>query len=184
VPIVPPIIYAEGLDLTFYATQDDLTWDVGEGLLEGLDYVAFDAEGRRLELTGDEGLVEVRALEDEPTGAGDLDALLRRWLDAVAVEPDGRPLVEVAVEHGGLIGPGTSRRFPVWRFAGAAFLAVAGLALAALALASITDGLARALIALAGALVLLAAAAQVWRDRPWALWVAACVPLTGAYLLV
>jgi hypothetical protein len=90
VPIVPPIIYAEGLDLSFYAQCDDVTWDIEEGLLSGLDYVAFDAQGRRLELVGDEGEVLVRALEDEPSGAGDLAATDRGrcgWLPACRSPP-------------------------------------------------------------------------------------------------
>ncbi len=143
--LATPIVLADGLDVTFYSTVDDVWLDVEPFFVEE-DYRLYDAGGRRLELVPD---YSVRPLEDTPTGAEELAGLLRIWLPLVGVDvPDldrrGLPeLLDLAVVFGAAIRAsvaGTGE--PVLKV----LLAIAGVGAVA---------------------ALLIAAVQVWRERRW-----------------
>ncbi len=105
--IVPPIVVADGWDLTFYRAEEDVALDLEAWYPDEVGYRAFDSVGRRLELVAGER-VTVRALESAPTGAEELQALLREWLPMVGVEPpEDADLLALAVERGGLWEPVT-----------------------------------------------------------------------------
>jgi len=101
--IVPPIVVAEGWDLTFHRTEGDVLayyepWFPGDA-----HYRAFDSQGRRLELVAvppverrhilgpvyadnaHRSALLVRVRGTEPRGAEELADLLRGWLVHVNV---------------------------------------------------------------------------------------------------
>jgi hypothetical protein len=121
-----PLVVAEGLDVSFYASVDRLekhleAIDVNEGI-----YVSYDAAGRHLKLgvtpakktrkifgltfgaTPGLQFVVVESAEAEPRHATELETLLREYL--AAVEPGGqieggslRALMARASSHAGVM---------------------------------------------------------------------------------
>jgi hypothetical protein len=99
--IVPPIVVFEGLDASFFRTKEAVE-EHFEAPLPGNDgYVAFDSEGRKLELASRGAGTALSAKEADPSGAGELVDLLRDWLP-LAGEPlaDLQPLsLDELVSH-------------------------------------------------------------------------------------
>jgi hypothetical protein len=93
----PPVIVIDGHDFAFYESAEAVgqhleTWYLDE------PYLAFDSDGRRLELVIEEQVfarrwlpdrtverVGVRTLEDEPSDPGVLAGLLREHLDRAGI---------------------------------------------------------------------------------------------------
>jgi hypothetical protein len=104
----PPIIVIEGHDFAYYASVEAVSRDLETWYLEE-PYLAFDGDGRRLELVVDERtfrrrwlpdrrveLVGVRVLEDEPSDSGALAGLLREHLKRAGIDmPACAPLAEL-----------------------------------------------------------------------------------------
>lgn len=96
--ISEPVIIAEGVDVAVYRLDEVRlieSWFANE------EYVAYDAEGRELELVAlsperpgrrsasrCSEFVEVRATEGEPSHQRELADLLRRWLVAIGTDAD------------------------------------------------------------------------------------------------
>jgi hypothetical protein len=96
--MVGPIVVAEGEDVTFHRTVEDVGAYYEVWFPDSVEHRAFDAEGRRLELYADPPVVPghgigaiptdaaqrstlcVRAREAEPSGADELGVLLRELL--------------------------------------------------------------------------------------------------------
>jgi hypothetical protein len=105
-PIVPPIVVAEGWDLTFHRSEADVLAQYEPWFPSSAEYRAFDSEGRRLELVADppiarqhllgpvwtdnahESLLLIRPTETAPGGADELIALLRGWLPRAGLVRD------------------------------------------------------------------------------------------------
>ena len=176
--LATPIVLADGLDVTFYSTVEDVWLDVEPFFVEE-DYRLYDAGGRRLELVPD---YSVRPLEDTPTGAEELAGLLRIWLPLVGVDvPDldrrGLPeLLDLAVDRAGTWEPPAG--FPLPRGVGVALILVVAVVFGAAIRASVAgagEPALKVLLAIAGVgavAALLIAAVQVWRERRWWPWVA------------
>jgi hypothetical protein len=116
--IALPILVAEGHDLMFFSSEDAVgrylePWYPGD-----VECLAFDAEGRKLELFIARRLVPrrwlpdrtdervaVRACESEPTHAAELAELLAEWLqivnEAVPATPTLDALLQRAIDHAG-----------------------------------------------------------------------------------
>jgi len=115
---VPPLIVAEGLDVSFFSSQDAINrtlepWFASEA------YRAFDGEGRQLKLVVerrvtprrllpdrvDERLV-LRSVEEEPQHSGELADLLSAYLSAVSAPAASgtslSELIRLAEEHAGI----------------------------------------------------------------------------------
>ena len=104
--IIPPIVVAEGWDVTVYETSDHVLRHIEPWFPSSVDYRAFDSEGRRLELVADPPVMQkrligpirtddadqsslfIRAIESEPTGLEELSAMLEAWLQRVGVPLD------------------------------------------------------------------------------------------------
>jgi hypothetical protein len=123
--IVPPIVVAEGLDLSFHRTPEDVVRQYEPWFPGDADYRAYDAEGRRLELVADppvkskrligpirtdnahESSLTVRATEAEPSGADEFAELLHRWLIELGERLEDpqrltlRELLDRALAHAG-----------------------------------------------------------------------------------
>jgi hypothetical protein len=88
--LTPPIIVADGADVTFHASLDDATASMEGVDVEDGTYKVFDAIGRRIEVRAggvhrgrfvvDIGTVHVGAVEVDPTGAVELRAILTSHL--------------------------------------------------------------------------------------------------------
>jgi hypothetical protein len=115
-PIVPPVVVAEGLDLSFYRSTDDVVCEIEPWFPSEAEYRAFDSQGRRLGLFADPPVTPkhligpiwtdnaqhssllVRATEGQPSGGEELAALLRAWLATVGTPlavPDDLSLDEL-----------------------------------------------------------------------------------------
>jgi hypothetical protein len=79
-PIAPPIVVAEGHDVTFHRTVADVGAYYESWFPDTVEHRAFDAEGRRLELYAEGPELQVRPGEAEPSGATELADLLRAQL--------------------------------------------------------------------------------------------------------
>jgi hypothetical protein len=79
--IVPPIVVAEGWDLGFYRSEDDLLSHLEPWFPSSCGYRAFDSQGRRLELFADPPIVEKRLLGVEPAEEISLETLLAMATD-------------------------------------------------------------------------------------------------------
>jgi hypothetical protein len=80
IAIVAPIVVAEGMDVTFHRAAGDVGGYYESWFPESVEYRAFDAEGRRLELRAEGSSLLVRTLEDAPSGDDELCELLRSVL--------------------------------------------------------------------------------------------------------
>jgi hypothetical protein len=105
--IVPPVVVAEGWDVVFHRSEEDVLAYYEPWFPSGAEYRSFDSEGRRLELVADppvrrrrllgpigvddahKSTLLLRAVETEPSGESELVALLREWLPMVDVPRDG-----------------------------------------------------------------------------------------------
>ena len=184
--LVTPLVLADGLDVTFYSTVDDVWIDVEPWFVEQ-DYRLYDATGRRLQLIPDRS---VRPVEDVPTGADELAGLLRVWLPLAGVEldePDRRTLPELldlAVERAGTWE--TAADFPLPRGVAVALLVLVAAVFSLAVGASVagTDERAlkvvQAVVGVAAVAALAAAAVQIVRGRRWWPWVALHVVLVAA----
>ena len=121
--IVPPVVVAEGWDVEFFRSEEDVLSYIEPWFPSGVEYRAFDSEGRRLELVAEPplrrrrllGLIGVddahrsalllRAVETQPSGAGELVALLREWLPMVGAPREG--LAELTLDE--LLGEAIER---------------------------------------------------------------------------
>jgi hypothetical protein len=113
--IVPPLVVAEGWDVEFFRSEDDVLSYHEPWFPSSVEYRAFDSEGRRLELVAEPpvrrrrllGLISVddahkstlllRAAESQPSGAKELVALLREWLPMVGAPREG--LAELTLDE-------------------------------------------------------------------------------------
>jgi hypothetical protein len=104
--IVPPLVVAEGWDVEFFRSEDDVLSYHEPWFPSSVEYRAFDSEGRRLELVADppvrrrrllgpigtddahKSTLLLREAESVPSGADELVALLREWLPMVGVPGD------------------------------------------------------------------------------------------------
>jgi hypothetical protein len=126
-PIVPPIVVAEGWDLDFFRSVDDVLTYLEPWFPSECDYRAFDGEGRRLELFADPPVVKkrvigpiwkdnahesslfIKAIEEKPSGADELASMLREWLPMVdsTLEPAENlsleQLLAMATERAGFL---------------------------------------------------------------------------------
>ena len=180
-----PIVLADGLDVTLYASVEDIWVDLEPWFVEQ-EYRLYDATGLRLELVG-EPEWSVRAVEAEPTGAEELAGLLRVWLPLVGVEAG-----ELGPARAARAARSRGRRRGEWRpppeldaarGLGAAVLVAAAVVFALAiraAVAGTEETVLKVVQAVAGAAAvaaLLAAAVQMWRRARWWPWVAAHVAL-------
>jgi hypothetical protein len=79
--ITAPIVVADGLDVTFHRSADDVGAYYEPWFPDSIEYRAFDAEGRRLELVEDGSTLAVRPADgDGGGGAEELATLLRETL--------------------------------------------------------------------------------------------------------
>lgn len=103
---VPPIVVIEGDDFTFYESVDALVADIEPWYPSSVEYLAFDSEGRRVELWADpsirkrrligpiwtdnahESKLLVRATESVPMHAEELARLLRETVLAGGAPAD------------------------------------------------------------------------------------------------
>jgi hypothetical protein len=110
----PPIIIAEGLDVSFYGSADAAALALeGPDVIEGI-YRAFDADARPLLLSSSGGPSDYSARLDislYPGASPDvrgLSTLLREYLTATGqYVPDDAPLealLKQAQAHGGMTG--------------------------------------------------------------------------------
>lgn len=105
-PLVPPLVVADGLDLSFFDSEAELRSEI-EPWFANESYRAFDSEGHVLELVADPPVVKRRILfgllgadnshqstlhvrrsanqQAQPTA---LAVLLREWLEAVSEPAD------------------------------------------------------------------------------------------------
>ena len=113
--IVPPVVVAEGWDVTFHRSEDDVLAYYEPWFPGSAEYRSFDSEGRRLELVADppvrrrrllgpigtddanKSTLLLRVLETEPSGESELVALLREWLPMVGAPRDG--LAELTLDQ-------------------------------------------------------------------------------------
>ena len=103
--LVPPIVIAEGRDVSFYQSERDVSRHIEQWFPATADYRAFDSEGRRLVLVAKEASVVALATETEPSHADELVTLLRHWLPLVGVPvADGERLALAE-----LVGKATGR---------------------------------------------------------------------------
>ena len=110
----PPIVIAEGLDVSFYGSSDAAALALeGPDVIEGI-YRAFDADARPLLLSSHGGPTDYSAAVEiglqpgaRPDPAG-LSTLLREYLSATRQPvPEDAPLstlLEQAIAHGGMTG--------------------------------------------------------------------------------
>lgn len=105
-PIVPPLVVAEGGDVTVFRSATGLISYIEPWFPNSADYRAFDSEGRRLELVADPPIVRrrlvgpvwtdnahkssllVRSREAVPSGADELAGILRELLAFLEVRLD------------------------------------------------------------------------------------------------
>jgi len=116
--LAPPIIVEEGVDLEFFESLEDVGRCLEPWATTYLDFVAFDSEGRGLELDIElhvehrkwlpdlkVELVRVRAGESEPSHAEELRALVSEYCAAVGVSVDSHAplekLLRAAIERAG-----------------------------------------------------------------------------------
>ncbi|HEY6759802.1 MAG TPA: hypothetical protein VI318_09935 [Baekduia sp.] len=105
--VTAPIVVADGLDVTFHRSADDVGAYYEPWFPDSVEYRAFDAEGRRLELHADGATLAVRPAGDD--GAEELATLLRETLRGPRDRDDvldgltlGR-LLELAVGRAGFL---------------------------------------------------------------------------------
>jgi hypothetical protein len=108
-PIASPIVVAEGHDVTFHRTVEDVGSYYEPWFPDSVEHRAFDGQGRRLELYAEGSELLVRPAEAEPSGADELADLLRAQLrgrreqdpvvDTLALER----LIELAVARAGYL---------------------------------------------------------------------------------
>jgi hypothetical protein len=105
--MVPPLVVVEGLDVTFYRSEDELLVHLEPWYPSSAEYRAFDSQGLPLELVADppvvrrrvfgpiwtdnahESTLSVQPLETEPSAAPELAGLLRELLSRAGESPEG-----------------------------------------------------------------------------------------------
>ncbi len=96
-PLVPPIIVDESGDVDVFESVQ-----YAESYLEAIDvekrrFVAYDKEGRLLELLPTSTRITIRSAEEQPNHADDLKNLLLKFLSRVGVSSDW--LAEASLEE-------------------------------------------------------------------------------------
>jgi hypothetical protein len=117
---VPPLVLADGWDVSFYGSEEAINRQIEPWFPEDVEYRAYDSEGRKLELSVEREVVArrwlwdktreriaVRAVESEPRHARELAELLAQWLPMVGASPPPADttldeLLRQAVERGDL----------------------------------------------------------------------------------
>jgi hypothetical protein len=80
----PALIFLiDGLDVSAYASLEDVAFDIEPVDAKDHDFLICDAEGRLVQLSTDRGYVTASLVEAEPTHAGDLETALRKFLGAM-----------------------------------------------------------------------------------------------------
>lgn len=116
--LVPPIVLAEGWDVMFFGSEDAVGRHLEAWYPEEVEYRAYDAQGRKLELFVNretvprrwlpdrtDERVAVRSCEREPTHAAELAELLAQWLpmvnETVPADATLEALLQRAIERVG-----------------------------------------------------------------------------------
>lgn len=77
------IFVIDGLDVSAYASLEDLEFDIEPIDAKDHDFLIFDAQGRLVELSVDPGYVKASLVETVPTHRAELERSLRKFLEAI-----------------------------------------------------------------------------------------------------
>lgn len=77
------IFLIDGLDVSAYASLEDVVFDAEPVDAKDHDFLICDADGRLVQLSTDRGYVTASLAEAEPTHAAELETALRKFLGAM-----------------------------------------------------------------------------------------------------